>query len=179
MPNFQSAPNFMKLGTIIFWTLNTMESSTLVKNYFWAQKRVSCLYWKLWAMGVHLVLLWSSWRLQSSPYMMVYWWSKLDVQGTFQFQVSKGVAICLPKPYAPWRKWSPTKEWVPDCKCRLCKINIADVGFTKSPSIYYFSLSVCLFVCPLPFFSTTTEPFALKLVRILWYDIRKTAKHNG
>ncbi len=38
---------------------------------------------------------------------------------------------------------------------------------------------VCLFVCLLPFFSPTAEPFALKLGMVLWNDTGKTAKHFG
>ena len=41
--------------------------------------------------------------------------------------------------------------------------------------LYYYSV----FVCPLPFFSATAEPFALKLGRRLWCGVGKTAKHFG
>ena len=38
---------------------------------------------------------------------------------------------------------------------------------------------VCMSVCPLPFFSATTESFALKLGSSLGYDVGQTAKHFG
>ena len=46
-------------------------------------------------------------------------------------------------------------------------------GFTAS--LYY--ISQCLFVCPLPFFSATAEPFALKFGRSPQYGVGKTTKH--
>ena len=43
--------------------------------------------------------------------------------------------------------------------------------------LYY--ISQCLFVCPLPLFSATAEPFVLKLAVSLRYGVGKTAKHFG
>ena len=45
--------------------------------------------------------------------------------------------------------------------------------------ILYFSMSVCMYVCLLPFFSTTAEPFALKFVMVFRNGVGKTAKHSG
>ena len=56
-----------------------------------------------------------------------------------------------------------------------------DVIFNISNNnfIILYYISQCLFVCPLPFFSATAEPFVLKLAVSLRYGVGKTAKHFG